>query len=157
MTADAAERLAVIATDPAACAHLVQALNGAKADPHGHPGEVLDAATLAQAVLAGHSPDWPADVFLVLIAATDGRADAATTTLRTALFAAGVDHAVVSGPLPDQLAATHSTWQTRQTARRLDRDSPAPRGPKWRHACGRCGDGACEARLFELGMSKREG
>ncbi|MGY0196295.1 hypothetical protein ACWA7J_14620 [Leptothrix sp. BB-4] len=155
MTADATERLAVIATDPGASASLVQALkaataaNAANADQHGLPDDLLDAAPLAQAVLAGHLPAWPADVFLVLIGAADGRADPATATLRTALFAAGVDHAVVSGPLDQQLAATRSTWQTRQSARRLDRAGLAARGPKWRHACGRCGDGDCEARLFE--------
>ena len=149
MTAPA-ERLAVIGTDPVACARLQQALIDAKADEHG----VLDAAPIAQAVLDGHAPAWPADIFLVLIGPADGQPDPATTTLRTAMLAARVEHAVVSGTPTHQLAATLSTWHTRCTARRLDLDTSAPRGPTWRHLCGRCGDGGCEARLFALSRPK---
>ncbi|RZS52984.1 hypothetical protein [Sphaerotilus mobilis] len=144
MTATA-ERLAVIGPDPAACKRLVQALIDAKADEHG----VLDASPLAQAVLEGHAPDWPADMFLVLIGPSDARPDPATTQLRLALFSARAAHAVVSGPLPQQLTAARSAWQTRQAAQERDRDPTTPRGPVWRHACGRCGDGGCEARVFE--------
>ncbi len=144
MTA-APERLAVIGPDPAACHRLVQALIDAKADQHG----VLDASPLAQAVLDGHTPDWPADVFLVLIGPSDGRPDPATTQLRRALFRARADHAVVTGTLTQQATAARSAWLARQAGRERDRDDTTARGPVWRHACGRCGDGGCEARVFE--------
>ncbi len=155
MTA-APERLAVIGPDPAACDRLVQALIDAKADEH----EVLDASPLARAILDGHAPDWPAGVFLVLIGPVDGRPTPADTTLRTAMFRAGVEHAVLSGPATGHVEAARATWQTRRAARNLDQHGdrgdrgdgsvsrPGSR-PVWRHACGRCGDGACEARLFE--------
>ena len=138
---DAPERLAVIGTDPAACARLAQALIDAKADEHG----VLDASPLAAALLDGHAPDWPSEVFFILIVPADARFDPATTTLRTAMLGDGIDHAVVSGPVARQLQEATSTWQARQTADRLDREGPSSPGPKWRHVCGRCGDGGCEA------------
>jgi hypothetical protein len=141
---DAPERLAVIGTDPAACARLVIDLNAliaGKADEN----DVLDAWPLAAALLEGHSPDWPRDLFFILIVPADARFDPATTTLRTAMLGDGIDHAVVSGALPLQVQDAMSTWQARQTAARLDREGPRSPGPKWRHVCGRCGDGGCEA------------
>lgn len=148
MTA-APERLAVIGPDPQACASLRQALIDAKADEH----EVLDASPLARAILDGHAPDWPAGVFLVLIGPVDGRPTPADTTLRMALLHHRIEHAVLSGPATDHTRAALATWQTRRAARNLDEhgdsgEGPVPR-PVWRHACGRCGDGGCEARLFE--------
>ncbi|MDP4299891.1 hypothetical protein [Leptothrix discophora] len=148
MTA-AAERLAVIGPDPAACARLRQALIDGKADQH----DVLDASPLAQAILAGHAPDWPAGVFFVLIGPIDGpldgRATPADSALRSAMFRAGVEHAVLSGPAAGHADAAGATWRARRAARSLDEHGDRGQRPVWRHACGRCGDGACEARLFE--------
>jgi hypothetical protein len=81
---------------------------------------------------------------LCLLIGSDGRdgADATEATARLALQRAGWPYSVLRGALADQLDTARRAWQAAQRER-----LPVP--TRWRHICGRCGDGDCERTLFD--------
>ena len=63
--------------------------------------------------------------------------------LRGALLGAGIGFSVIAGQGPQRLLNARAAWTSLQ-------HPTQPRHPagSWRHACGRCGDPACEQHLF---------
>jgi hypothetical protein len=72
----------------------------------------------------------------------DPAADADEAAARQALQGAGWAYSVLRGPLADQLDTARRAWLA---ARR----EPLAEPTRWRHVCGRCGDGDCERALFD--------
>lgn len=64
--------------------------------------------------------------------------------LRGALLGAGIGFSVIAGQGPQRLLSARAAWAALQRQTR----SPPRRAGAWRHACGRCGDPACEQHLF---------
>ncbi|MEY8876109.1 MAG: hypothetical protein AB9M60_06350 [Leptothrix sp. (in: b-proteobacteria)] len=74
--------------------------------------------------------------------------------VRQQLLRAGLAHSVLAGPTGPRLTAAIAAWQaqlragqaaSQPTGARADSDSAS----RWRHVCGRCGDGDCERTLFD--------
>jgi nicotinamide riboside kinase len=64
--------------------------------------------------------------------------------LRGALLGAGIGFSVIAGQGPQRLLNARAAWVGLQR----QAQSPPRRHSAWRHACGRCGDPACEQHLF---------
>lgn len=81
---------------------------------------------------------------LCLLLGSDGdtEADSAEAAARQALQRAGWAYSVLRGPLADQLDTARRAWLAAQR-------KPPATPTRWRHVCGRCGDGDCERALFD--------
>jgi hypothetical protein len=76
--------------------------------------------------------------------------DGTEAMVRQALQRAGWAHSVLRGPLAEQLDTARRAWRAAQR-------EPSPSPTRWRHVCGRCGDGDCERALFPARDDGRHG
>jgi hypothetical protein len=142
-------------SDPAATAPTTAhiAVVGAPGSGQAQLLQALDAACqgLGIGVIDGHArllapPDHPrAAVDLWLLSSSATRGEVIETQLRLALIEQGLGYCVLSGPPEAQLQAALAAWQAHLRARRVGAQPPS----RWRHVCGRCGDGDCERQLFD--------
>ena len=94
------------------------------------------------------APQGPISLCLLMRSATPGCAVEAR--LRLALLQCGQGFSVLSGPPEARLSAALAAWQAHLRERSAGTRAPS----RWRHHCGRCGDGDCERHLFDQ-LSRR--
>lgn len=126
--------IAVVGAPGSGQAQLVAALRAALSDPG---MTVSDDNGL---ILA---PQGPISLCLLMRSATPG--DRVEAQLRLALLQHGQNFSVLSGPAETRLGAALAAWQAHLRERSAGERPPS----RWRHACGRCGDGDCERHLFD--------
>ena len=85
----------------------------------------------------------PISLCLLMCSTTPG--DGMEAQLRLALLQRGQGFSVLSGPAEARLGAALAAWQAHRRERSAGMQPPS----RWRHPCGRCGDGDCERRLFD--------
>jgi hypothetical protein len=95
-----------------------------------------------QVLAEDDAPACPIGLCLLNRSATPG--DPTDARLRLALLHSGQDFCVLAGTPQSRLDAALAAWAARQRERPVDQ-----RASRWRHACGRCGDGDCERHLFD--------